>query len=174
MRTLAGAAVAAFFAGSALATPSPEAADLPPRTVAPLTVMPRGEPPRIVGSFPAAGQVIAPGVLVLHVTFDQKMDETGFAFAAAPGGEMPRCLKTPRLLKDEQTFVLLCTTGPDSTYSMTFNATPQGGFVNVGGRRAAPAKLAFSTDHQDGPRNLDDALKIANLTGEDAPIATQP
>lgn len=178
MRTLAAACVAGLVAGLA-ASPSfaaaapPQAS--PPNVVAPLTVTPpTAEPPKIVVSFPAAGQVIAPGALVLHITFDQKMEEAGFAFAAAPGGRMPDCLKTPRLLNDEKTFVLLCTTAPKSAYSLAFNAAPQGGFQGVTGRRATPALLAFSTNEEDGPRDLDSALKIAKLTAEDVPIATQP
>lgn len=173
MRIMACAALAAFFASSALAAPPPEAA-IPPKTVAPVTVMPRTDPPKIASSFPAAGQVVAAGVLILHITFDQKMDERGFAFAAASGGAMPKCLSTPRLLNDEKTFVLLCTTVPSSSYSLAFNAAPRGGFANIGGTRAAPAALAFSTSGEMGPRNLDDALKVANLTAQDVPIAVAP
>lgn len=172
MRTLA-AAFAALVASPAFAAAlPPEAAT--PNVVAPLTVMPKTDPPKIVTSFPAAGEVIAPGALVLHITFDQKMEQDGFAFAAGTGGRMPDCLKTPRLLNDEKTFVLLCTTAPKSAYSLAFNAQPQGGFQNVAGRRAAPALLAFSTNDEQGPRDLDNALKVAKLTAEDVPIATQP
>jgi hypothetical protein len=174
MRIFAAAALAAFLAGPAHAAPPPEAASLPPKTVAPVTVMPRANPPKIVGSYPAPGQVTAWGVLVMRITFDQEMDRDGFAFAAAPGGEMPKCLKTPRLLKDEKTFVLLCTTGAATRYSLAFNAPPQGGFTNIGGKRAAPALLAFSTSDKPGPSNVDDALKAADLTPEDGPVATQP
>jgi hypothetical protein len=173
MRTLACAGLAAFFAGAALAAPHPEAA-IPPTTVAPVTVMPRTDPPKITSSFPAAGQVIAAGVLVLHITFDQKMDERSFAFAAAPGGAMPKCLNTPRQLNDEKTFVLLCTTAPGASYSLAFNAAPHGGFANIGGTRAAPAVLAFSTNTETGPRNLEDALTAAKLTADDVPIAVSP
>jgi hypothetical protein len=174
MRALA-AAFAAALASPALAAPvPPDIAALPPKTVSPVTVMPRTDPPKIVSSFPAAGQVIAPGALVLHITFDQKMDEKGFAFAAAPGGRMPACLKTPRLLNDEKTFVLLCTTTHEAAYSLIFNAAPQGGFANIAGTRAAAAGLAFATDDEDGPRDLEAALKAAKLTADDVPIATQP
>lgn len=173
MRTLA-AAFAALVATPALAAAALPPGAAPPNVVAPLTVMPRTDPPKIVTSFPAAGEVIAPGALVLHITFDQKMEEAGFAFAAAPDGRMPNCLKTPRLLNDEKTFVLLCTTAPKSAYSLAFNAQPQGGFQNIAGRRAEPALLAFSTNDEEGPRDLDNALKVAKLTAEDVPIATQP
>jgi hypothetical protein len=159
--------------------------DLPPKTVAPVTVSPHVDPPKIVSSFPAAGAVVASGVLVMKITFDQKMDEHAFAVAPAPGGKAPDCLKAPRLLKDDKTFVLLCTTAPKTSYSLAFNAAPQGaapqgaapegGFANIGGERAAPATLAFSTDDSGtGPRDVEAALRLANLTRDDMPIATQP
>jgi hypothetical protein len=173
MRTLVLAALPALFASAALAAAPPDAA-IAPKTVAPVTVMPRTDPPKIASSFPASGQVVAAGVLILHITFDQKMDEKGFAFVAAPGGAMPKCLNTPRLLNDEKTFVLLCTTLPSSSYALAFNAAPHGGFANIGGTRAVPALLRFATSSDVGPRNLDDALKVANLTGEDVPIAIAP
>ncbi|HEX3700909.1 MAG TPA: hypothetical protein VHV27_09580 [Phenylobacterium sp.] len=153
------------------APPSARPAPQPPTTVSPLTVYPKTDPPRIVSSFPAAGAVVAPGVLVLKITFDQKMLETGFDVRAAAGGQMPDCLKTPRLLNDDKTFVLLCTTAPDAAYSLSFNAAPQGGFENVGETRAAPATLAFTTNKSDGPTNLADAMKVAKLTDVDGPIA---
>src|ERR1700756_2230454 len=106
MRIFAVAALAAFSAASAFAAPQPEPAS-PPKTVAPVTVVPRTDPPKMVSSFPAAGQVIAAGALVLRITFDQRMDGAGYALAAAPGAAMPNCLKTPQLLNDEKTFVLL-------------------------------------------------------------------
>ncbi len=172
MRLLA-AALAALLAAPAIAG-SPPAPGLPPKTVAPVTVTPRTDPPKIVSSYPAAGQVIAPGALVLRITFDQAMDEAGFAFTDAPGGQSLRCLKTPRLLTDEKTFVLLCATAPGSAYALAFNTAPQGGFASISGARAATTELAFSTNEDDGPRDVDAALKAANLTREDMPIATQP
>jgi hypothetical protein len=168
---------AALAAPAARAAPAPpEAASLPPKTVAPVTVIPRGgERPKIVASFPAQGQQIAAGALVLRITFDQKMAEDGFSVSAAPGGQAPACLKTPRLLNDEKTFVLLCTTARKTAYALAFNAQPQGGFANIGGMRATPAGLAFTTsDALDGPHDLDAALKAAQLTRADVPIARQP
>jgi hypothetical protein len=175
-------ALFAFVAGQAAlaraAPPQPAPAwvsALPPKTVAPVTVLAHSTPPKIVSSFPAEGQEIAPGALVLHITFDQKMDEDGFSFSAAPGGQAPDCLKTPRLLSDDKTFVLLCTTSRKTAYALAFNAAPQGGFTNIGGTRAVPAKLTFTTsDAVDGPHDLDAALKAAQLTRADVPISRQP
>jgi len=169
-RVLAGATLFLAVGAAAAAAPSKEL----PNVVAPLTVAPRGNPAKIVTSFPAAGEVIAPGALVMRITFDQKMDSSGFAFTAGANAKMPDCLKTPRLLNDEKTFVLLCTTAPDTAYSIVFNANRQGGFANLGGTPALSAGLAFGTNNEDGPRDVDDALKISKLTRADVPIATQP
>jgi hypothetical protein len=167
---------AALMSGAAVAAPPAVAPGPPPppATVSPLTVFPRTEAPKLVKSFPAAGQAIAPGILVLSVTFDQPMLKTGFDVGAGPGGEAPQCLKTPRLLNDTKTFVLLCATVPHKSYVMAFNARPQGGFENVAEHRADPATLAFSTTDGEGPRDIHAAMKAAGLTDLDMPIQDTP
>jgi hypothetical protein len=174
MRIFALAALAACFAGSAFAAPEPDLATLPPKTVAPVTVTPRTNPPKVVSTFPASGQVVAAGVLIVHVTFDQTMDEKGFVFVSPPGAAMPKCLGVPRLLKDEKTFALLCTTETNRNYSLALNTPAHAGVANVSRTRAEPALLAFSTSGEMGPRNLEDALKAAGLTPDDVPIAVAP
>jgi hypothetical protein len=171
MRSAAFALVACLCAGPALAQTPPRA---PPTEVSPLTVMPRGEPPKVTATFPAAGQAVAPGVLVLKVTFDQKMLETGFDFAPAAGGEMPQCLKTPRLLDDGKTFVLLCRTLGAKRYALAFNGKPAGGFASLADTRAQPAGLAFTTTDGDPVADLKDALKAASLRDVDVPVQDTP
>jgi hypothetical protein len=161
--------------GSAFAAP-PNAPTPPGPTkeVSPVTVFPATAAPKIVRSFPAAGQALQAGVTVMSVTFDQPMLKTGFDVSAQPGGEAPPCLKTPRLLDDNKTFVLLCTTDPHKSYALVFNAKPEGGFANVAEHRAEPATLAFSTTDADGPRDLKTAMKISGLRPIDVPIETDP
>lgn len=154
------------------APPRQENGGLSPKTVAPVTVFPQTEAPTVASVFPAAGETIAPGALVLKIVFDQKMDPNGFDIEAATGGQAPSCLKTPRLLNDGKTFVLLCTTAPKSAYALAFNAAPKGGFANIAGNRAKPGALAFSTNDEDGPRDLAAAMKIAKLGPADTPIET--
>jgi len=158
------------------APPAPPAAAPPGATkeVSPVTVFPATAAPKIVHSFPAAGQALQAGVTVMSVTFDQPMLKSGFDFGPAPGGETPPCLKTPRLLDDNRTFVLLCTTDPHKSYALTFNAKPEGGFVNVAEHRAEPATLAFSTTDGDGPRDLKTAMKVSGLRDIDVPIQDDP
>lgn len=165
--------IAGLWSGAALAAP-PAPPLLPPKDVSPVTVFPATVAPKIVHSFPAAGQALSAGVTVLSVTFDQPMLKTGFDFGPATGGEAPACLKTPRLLNDNKTFVLLCTTDPHKAYAIAFNARPQGGFENVAEHRAEPATLAFSTTDGDGPRDIHAAMKAASLTDLDMPIQDTP
>jgi len=156
--------------------PAPTAAGpaAPAKEVSPVTVFPATVAPKLVKSFPAEGQALSAGVTVLAVTFDQPMLKTGFDVAAAPGGEAPPCLKTPRLLDDNKTFVLLCTTDPHKAYAIAFNARPSGGFQNAAEHRAEPATLKFSTTDGDGPRNIQEALKAASLRDIDMPIQESP
>lgn len=175
MRLAASAILLAVAAGgTAYAAPAAQPAPpAPPKTVSSLTVVP-GDRATVVSSFPAAGQVVAPGVLIVKVTFDQKMLGTSFDIEALPGAAMPSCLKVPRLLNDGRTFVLLCTTAPKTSYGMAFNQAPSGGFENVGEVRAAGSTLSFSTSDAQGPVDIASAMKVAGLSDGDEPIADAP
>lgn len=156
--------------GPAVAQPKPE-----PHEVSPVTIYPAGGHPKVVATFPAAGQAIAGGVTILTVTFDQEMSPAGFDLTAAAGGEAPPCLKIPRLLDDRKTFAWLCTSGAGKTYALAFNAGASGGFANVADQRATPSTLTFTTTASvDGPRNIADAMKQANLKTFEIPIQETP
>ncbi|MBS0364005.1 MAG: hypothetical protein JSR98_21740 [Proteobacteria bacterium] len=155
--------------------PQTKPAPAPGNTVSPVTVFPATAAPKLAKSYPAAGQATAAGVLVMSVTFDQPMLPTGFDFGPAAGGEQPHCLRTPRLLDDKKTFVLLCTTEPSKTYALSFNARPQGGFENTAEHRADPTTLSFSTTNADGPKDVHEAMKAAGLRDNlDMPIEVSP
>lgn len=174
MAVLAGSLLG-LAAGAALGAPpgpaAPPIPPLPPKTVSPLTVFPLTDPPKLVSSYPAAGETIESGVLVVRLTFDQPMAEDAFDVEASPGAPAPNCLKTPRRLNDEKSFVLLCTTAPNSRYALAFNTAAGGGFANLGGTRAVATTLAFATNDSDrGPRSVPEAMKAAKLTDLDMPI----
>jgi hypothetical protein len=171
MRTLALVLTAALVAAPALAAP---VAAPPSHEVSPVTVFPKTDAPKIVKSYPAADQALQAGILVLSVTFDQPMAKTGFDFGSAPGAPPLACLKTPRLLDDAKTFVLLCTSEPHKTYNLTFNAKPQGGFANAAEHRADPATLSFKTTDGDGAEDIHTAMKAASLRPIDLPIQDTP
>jgi hypothetical protein len=171
MRRAAWAVLACLAISPAAAAPAAGAVTppQPPATVSSLTIYPKTDPPKIVSSFPAQGQTLAPGVTVIRITFDQPM-RPDFDISAAPGGVMPDCLKTPRLLNDGKSFVLLCTTAPKTAYTVAINAHGKAGFETPGQVRAAPAALSFATNNDDGPRNLAEAMKVAKLGDLDSPI----
>lgn len=147
----------------------------PPATVSPLTVVPRTEAPKLVKSYPAAGQTIAPGILVISLTFDQSMLKNGFNLVPAAGADRLDCLKTPRLLDDNKTFVLLCTAEPGKTYKLALNAAAEGGFQNQSEHRAEPATLSFSTNTDvNGPGDIRAAMKASGLRPIDMPIQDTP
>jgi hypothetical protein len=173
LAVLAGSLVALAWGAAAGEPPAAQAPPgVPPKTVSSLTVYPKTDPPKVVSSYPAAGETIASGVLVVRITFDQPMAEDGFEVTAGAEGPAPNCLKTgPRRLNDEKSFVLLCTTAPNSRYALALNAGTTGGFANLGGTRAASAELVFSTDGSDrGPRSVPEAMKAAKLSDLDMPI----
>lgn len=168
------AVLAVLTAAPAGAAPAAAAPPLPPTTVSGVTIFPSR--PTVTATWPAAGQTVAGGVIVLSVRFNQPMLASGFDIAPAPGGPALNCLKTPRLLNDGQTFVLLCTAAPKTTYALAFNAQPaadgeaDAGFANIGDQRAEPATLTFSTNDADGARNVAQAMKAAGLGELDSPI----
>ena len=127
-------------------------------------------PPAIVGSYPAQGSTVGFGVLVLKIVFDQRMAPDSWSYSKLPDGEDPNCLGTPRLLTDEKTFVLLCTTDAGKTYGVGINLTPGKAFVDRGGRRPAPLELRFKTASGDPVHSLKAAMKAASLTDMDMPI----
>jgi hypothetical protein len=125
--------------------------------------------PAVVSTYPAAGAVVAPGVLVLKLTFDQRMSPSAFRFDRAED-RYPSCLARPRLLPDEKTFVLLCTVGPDAKFSMQLNGAGDGGFANLANQRATPMLLQFSTKNGLSLASMKDAMKSAGLKDEDDPV----
>lgn len=180
MRIVILSLAAALSGATALAAPPPAAPtppaapSLPPHEVSGVTVIPPTEAPKVSATYPTAGQALQAGVLILTVTFDQKMQSTGFDFSAGAGGEMPNCLTTPRLLEDGKTFALLCTTEAHKSYALAFNARPTGGFANVADHRANPGSLTFTTTDGGGPTSIGDALKAQNLPPIDMPIQVDP
>jgi len=155
----------------------------PPTEVSALTVYPPTNPPKVVASYPADGAAVAPGVLVIKVTFDQRMQPAGFDIGPGSGeggaAETPPCLKTPRLLNDGKTFVLLCTLRAGRSYAVTLNGGlpsdgANNGFSNIAERRAQPIALSFTTTRADPVRSLDEAMKLEGLTALDIPVQEDP
>ena len=171
----AAVVLASLVCWSGLAVAAAAQPTIPPHEVSPVTIYPAGNHPKVVATFPAAGQALPGGVLILTVTFDQEMSPGGFDLTASAGGEPLPCLKTPRLLDDGKTFAWLCTTGFGKAYALSLNAGPAGGFANVADQRAESSTLSFSTTTStDGPRNVQEAVKQAKLKAFEIPIQETP
>ena len=124
--------------------------------------------PKVVATYPAAGAAIAPGNVVVMVRFDHRMRPEVWGYGPPAG--LP-CLEKPRLLKDEKTFVLLCTAGFNKSFTLTLNGEGKG-FADLSNTAAAPFTLAFTTTGGDPTLTLTDALKAAGLAPVDSPILT--
>lgn len=159
---LAPAAVAALvMVGPALAQSSAS------RTGMTDVVVTGGPPPKVVKSFPADGDEVAAGVLILKIQFDQPMTPQGWSYDHSADGAFPSCLERPRLLADQRTFVLLCTVAPHQAYAIAINAPPD--FASAHGRSARTAHLHFSTSGL-GVWDMHEALARAGLSDADEPI----
>lgn len=131
-------------------------------------VAPHGVP-KVIASYPAPGAAVAPGVLVLMLRFDHRMSPAAWNYGAP--ASLPGCLEKPRLLKDERTFVLLCTAGFEQRFSLSINGDGKG-FTDLASTPAEPYTLAFSTTGAEPVPSVADALKAAGLAEVDSPILT--
>lgn len=150
--------------------PPPEA----PNAVSPVLILPPTLPPKLVSTYPARDQVVAPGVLILKVAFDQQMSPTAWNYAPAAGAEPMDCVKTPRLLADQKTFVLLCRVLPNRTYGVTLNAERAGGFANLGDNPAETAVLTFKVGADAPVTTMRRAMQAAGLNDDQTPVQDAP
>jgi hypothetical protein len=168
-----GFAILALAAGRADAQTAHAPAPAAPQGSTPLegvVVAISKTPPTVASTYPAAGSSVDPGVLVLKVTFDQRMDPQAWRYAKG-GGDYPDCLAKPRLLADAKTFVLLCTTTSSRTYSVRFNEDGETtGFTGEGHRAATPFELTFTTMKGRPVSTLPDALIKAGLHDDEGPV----
>jgi hypothetical protein len=127
--------------------------------------------PMVVSTYPGDGKAVTGGVLILKVTFDQKMDPDGWDFGKGADA-YPQCLDRPRLLPDEKTFVLLCTAQTNGKFSITLNQAPSGmgAFENLAGQKASPATLNFTTSDSAALVSIPDAMKAAGLKPDEGPV----
>jgi hypothetical protein len=145
-----------------------------PNAVSPVLILPPTLPPKLVSTYPAQGEAVAPGVLILKVAFDQQMSPSAWNYAPAPGAEPMDCVKTPRLLPDQKTFVLLCRVLSNRTYGVTLNALRPGGFANLGDNPAQTAVLTFKVEGNDPVTTVRRAMEAAKLLPDQMPVQDAP
>jgi hypothetical protein len=165
LRAFALLALAAAAATPALAQTSSSPTRLSGVTV----VAPAPTLPKVVSTYPEDGKSITPGVLILKVAFDQKMDPAGWDFGKGADG-YPDCLSRPRLEPDQKTFVLLCTVGAKSSFSVTFNSSGQGGFENEAAQKATAATVSFTTTDDKSLISIAEAMKAEGLKADEGPV----
>ena len=168
--TALGAASAPVQSQAQVRTPPAEG----PNAVSPVLILPPTLPPKLVSSYPAQDQVVAPGVLVLKVAFDQQMSPAAWNYAPAADAQPMDCVKTPRLLADQKTFVLLCRVQPNRTYGVTLNAERAGGFANLGDNPAQTAVVTFKVSAEAPVTTLRRAMQAAGLKDDQTPVQDAP
>ena len=176
---LAVAALSGALATAAVAAPGKTVVAKPKSAANPLdenipglTVTATRETPHVESTFPAQGAKVAPGLLVLRVTYDVRMRPDGWAYAegGAPAA-YPDCAKAPRLLDDKRSFVLVCRTLPGKAYAVWFNRPPLMDFASMSRQSATPFQLKFVTTQDDPVRTLADAMKAdPALVGQGEPV----
>lgn len=166
---LALAAVATAWPAMAQQAPKDE-----PNAVSPVLILPPTLPPKLVSTYPAQDQTVSPGVLILKVAFDQQMSPSAWNYAPAAGAEPMDCVKTPRLLPDQKTFVLLCRVLSNKTYGVTLNAQRPGGFANLGDNPAQTAVLTFKVDAEAPVTTVRRAMEAAKLLPDQMPVQDAP
>jgi len=97
------------------------------------------------------------------------MDPDGWDFGKGSDA-YPDCLARPRLEPDQKTFVLLCTVGGQSRFSVTINSSGQGGFENGAGQKATPATVNFTTTDDKSLISIAEAMKAEGLKADEGPV----
>ena len=132
----------------------------PATTVSGVTVMVSRSTPRVVATFPANGATVAPGVLVLRVSFDEPMYAESWSYVTSPSGDYPDCAAAPRRLDDRKSFVLICRTAGKKDYALWFNRAPYANFLSLARKPATPFLLMFKTSDADPVWTLQEAMKV--------------
>jgi len=102
--------------------------------------------PKVVATTPKSGAVIAPGPLVLSVTFDQAMQDQSFSFVQDPPRPFPKDCQWPaQLSMDRRTYSVRCVAVPQAHYGVWFNREPYMNFRSEKGVAAEPHPLLFRT-----------------------------
>jgi hypothetical protein len=135
-------------------------ADRPPSaTVSGVTVTISREIPKVVSSYPGQGASIAPGILIIRITYDTRMQGQSWSYVTSRDGDYPECAASPRLLDDHKSFALICRTLPKKTYALWFNHGDYQNFTSISHRPAAAYELKFTTSDADPVWTLQDAIK---------------
>lgn len=129
---------------------------IPPAAVQELVVRPQPKclavenapapAPKIVSVYPAEGQVVRPGFLVVRITFDRPMACSGFLTKLVKtANPCPPEQQTFIWTFDHKTIRTLCLTRPRQNYGVAIGGGCALPFVSLDGQWAQPLAVRFST-----------------------------
>jgi hypothetical protein len=120
----------------------------------------RNTAPKVVSTFPADGQTIRPGLVVVRVTFDQKVACAGGLSDDPPlANPCPDAVQHMVLSFDNRTVRTLCIVDPGRLYSARMNWNPEISFRSLDGVLGETHQLKFSTSMDPPVTDICEALR---------------
>ncbi len=132
--------------------------------------------PRIVSTYPANGAEVRPGVLVLRVTFDQRMTCDGrFAEVSGLRHPCPGSRQETVLSYDRKTMRMVCRVVPFASYGVRIGHPPDRLFRSLAGQPVTPYVLTFRAIAAPAVQNVSESLgEDEAATRAAATAAVQP
>lgn len=132
----------------------------PPRCLAARRVPDPDVPhPKVVSSFPASGDVVQPGVVMIRVTFDLPMSCNGmFQAVAGLSDPCPGRTQTLFMSADRRTIATECRAEPGVQYGVSVNGTLEHAFTGLSGWTSASYELHFRTGSGPPAASVEEAL----------------
>jgi hypothetical protein len=114
----------------------------------------------VVSSYPAKGEVVRPGLLIVRVTFDQPMTCDGFFLRDPPRlSPCPQDSQEMLLSYDRRTVRTVCVVQPAAEYGLSLSEDPNAkSFVGLSGLPSMPYRVDFATSEGPTVTTVCDAL----------------
>ncbi|MGC1303735.1 MAG: hypothetical protein WA840_15320 [Caulobacteraceae bacterium] len=121
-----------------------------------------GIPPHVIGTYPKNGETVAPGILILRITFDQEMS-CGYSLVQYVGidyvnFDYPPCAPPILIYPGRRIFKFKCNLKPNRRYLLSLNSKDWLHFQNVWADPLAPVKFGFATNNQKPTLSVHDSL----------------
>lgn len=138
---------------------------LPPRN--PPT---KGVPaPKLVSTYPASGQVVRPGLMVLTLNFDLPMACAGSLGLLGADPCSARAVEKWVVSFDRKTLRVLCWVKPGMRYIVWVNRNDPEDFQGLSGHKPEPSELSFSVSNEAPVSTTEEAVALAGGGGRGKP-----
>lgn len=115
--------------------------------------------PKVVSTFPADGQVVPPGLLVIRVTFDRPVACSGGLADDPPlPNPCPASIQPMVLSYDRRTVRTVCLVDPNRRYGAWLSRSWDNTFMSLQGVQAEPFRFGFATSGDPAVTNVCGAL----------------